>query len=155
MKRILLAISLVSFAAQTPMYATESKVLAMLIKPEHKQVLAEVGGAIAADARLLAKQSGQIAKCALTGAETALCMPFIALSCGTKGIAAGLAYLDNNHPLVGAALFAGISAQSFKKCNEYDRNNNNEKAFLCFLSGAGSALAATAYGVAAIHKYCN
>lgn len=151
MKRILLAISLVSCAAQVPVHA-ESKVLAMLIKPEHKQVLVEVGGAIAADARLLAEQSGQIAKCALTGAETALRMPFIALNSGTKGIATGLAYIGNNHPLVGAALFAGLSAQSLKKCNEYDRNNEG-KAFLCFLSGLGSALATMVYGVAAIHKY--
>ncbi len=153
MKRILLAISLVSFAAQAPLQA-ESKVLAMIIKPEHKQMFIQVGSAIKSDAKMLAAQGGEITKEVLSGAETALRMPFEALSSGTKSIAAGLKYLKENHPLVGAALCAGLCIQSIKKCNEYDRNQEG-KAFLCFLGSVGAGIATAAYGCAAICKYTN
>lgn len=153
MKRMLLITLLLSVAAQAPVQA-ESKVLAMIIKPEHKQMFTQVGGAIAADAKMIAAQGGEITKEVLSGAETALRMPFVAMSSGTKGIAAGMNYLKENHPLVGAALFAGLSAQSFKKCNEYDRNQEG-KAFLCFLGGIGAGMATIVYGCAAIFKYTN
>jgi hypothetical protein len=116
-------------------------------------MLEQVGSAISADAKMLAAQSGEIAKEVLSGAETALRMPFVALSCGTKGIATGLAYLGKNHPLVGAALFAGLSVKSFKKADEYDRNRQGGKALLCVLGCVGTGLATMNYCCAALHKY--
>ncbi len=153
MKRILLITSLLSLAAQTPVHA-ESKVLAMLLKPEHKQMLTNVGSAISTDAKMLAAQGGEIVKEVLTGAETTLRMPFEVLNYSTTGLVSGVKYLGKNHPLVGVAASLGLCVASAKKADYYDKQFNRQgRAFFYVTSAMASGIATVLFTVAALNKY--
>lgn len=82
MKRILLVISLFSFAAQTSVHAESTT--AQLIKENFH--------AYAYDAKQLASKAPQLAEKVLQGTETVLTMPFVLAGKGLEGLAKGLEY---------------------------------------------------------------